>query len=88
MATMRRSNLIGPVIGAIVLLGGYIAYQEFSANRAHRRYCEGLVVQMRMHKGEGKMDQLNGEFDTLAARCPEQNWADLVIDAPGPAPAQ
>jgi len=41
-----------------------------------------------MHKGEGKIDQLNKEFDALAGRCPGQNWMDLVIDAPGPAVAR
>lgn len=81
---VKSGGLIGPVLGAAILIGGYVGYQEFSASRAHRRYCEGLVIIMRMHKGEGKLDQLYKEFDTLTLRCPEAEWSNLVISAPGP----
>lgn len=69
MATVHRSNLVDPVFGAVVLVGGYIAYQGFSANPTHCHYCKGLVIQMRMHKGEGKIHQLNKQFD-VRSRLP------------------
>lgn len=91
---MNGGRWIGPVIAAFVLVGGYIGYNEYAERRrelarsdAHFHYCQWLVVQMRMSKGEGKFERLNKEFDTLDLRCPEPEWTVLVMDAPGPGPA-
>ena len=90
---MSRAQWISPIVAAGILVVGYVGYNEYAAQRtfaaeqeAHRQYCQSLVVVMRMHKGEGKFEQLNKEFDTLTVRCPEPEWMSLVMNAPGPGP--
>lgn len=46
MAETKASNQwIGPVLGATILIGGYVAYQEWNKGSEHDRMCASLKRQ-------------------------------------------
>ncbi len=55
------NNWLGPVLGALILVGGYIAYQEYNKRSSHDGMCASLKRQFENNlndiTGSGAIEQ-------------------------------
>lgn len=68
----NTSNWIGPVLGAVILIGGYVAYQEWRENDQHEKQCAAMkrLFMSNMNSLTGPVDSAIAESMKRGDRSP------------------